>query len=365
MMTRLSPVAIAPGKSLPFDVFAEDGELLLLRGQAVLSQQQANTLRQHGRRHALPPLVRSPFSGMGGLAQRLSAIEKDILDGDLAVNMKARLIALVDDVIAVAEYDPDAAFACIHLEFLHSYLVVHQLMAALVAHRLGLMAGLGPRQRFSLVAAALTHDFGMLALQQALTGSGDLNPAQREALHDHPEGSVRLLDTFGITDHTWLDAVRNHHEALDGSGYRGEASATLSLSSRILAIADAFSAMLRPRPYRERVYANDALALLHGDRRGRYDHHLIDQLITDIGHFPPGSVVRLACNEIAVVVRNPPGPRRQSRLASLSDASGRWRGQPLLRDGREPRFAIVHSLDPAFAARSARLIEPFWNDSAG
>ena len=60
-----------------------------------------------------------------------------------------------------------------------------------------------------------------------------------------------------------LDAVRHHHERWDGGGYPfGLAGEEIPLLARLMAVADAFSAMTTDRPYRKGMGAPQALAIL-------------------------------------------------------------------------------------------------------
>jgi DNA-binding CsgD family transcriptional regulator len=77
-----------------------------------------------------------------------------------------------------------------------------------------------------------------------------------------------------------------HHERLDGSGYpRGLPGNLLSPAARILAAADAYHAMLEPRPHRAARSAADAAGeLLAEAREGRFDGDVVDAVLRAAGH---------------------------------------------------------------------------------
>ena len=79
--------------------------------------------------------------------------------------------------------------------------------------------------RMSLVAAALTHDLGALPLRDSLGQSAPLDATQKSLLHQHPTTGIQLLTQFGVTDALWLQAVQDHHEHIDGSGYPVDSAA--------------------------------------------------------------------------------------------------------------------------------------------
>ena len=77
----------------------------------------------------------------------------------------------------------------------------------------------------------------------------------------HPEIGARILEHAGLRDiAAWVLA---HHERLDGRGYPGGLAADeIPLESRILAVADAYEAMISDRPYRRGMPADEARAEL-------------------------------------------------------------------------------------------------------
>lgn len=360
-MIRISRSGITPGQRLSFDIFDSQGRVLLLRGEQIASEEQAELIKQSGFRHERTTRLASVFEGISHQSASLAAIEKDFVEHRDRATLIPRIKVLARDLVDVADNDPDAAFANIHLEFVRSYTVVHSFMAALVSSRLALARGLDRAQRITLVSAALTHDIGFLARRKGFDASGDLSAEQRANIKCHTGDGVQVLRDLGVDDRLWLDAVRDHHEYLDGSGYAGKKEGELSLAARILALADSYSAMLRPRPYRERVVARTALETLYVDELARYDGSLLEILIWDFGFYPPGSLLRLANREIAVAIRNSPGILDSPRVASLTDPHGRPLVRPFARDTRNPAFAIVDTLDPAMAARSAKQIGECWS----
>jgi HD-GYP domain-containing protein (c-di-GMP phosphodiesterase class II) len=362
-MIPLALTPISPGTRLAFDVFDHGGELILLRGGLIASEFHAQKLKQVGYRN--PPPKNSPaiFSEMVSIAGRLSNVLQDIAEQREAGVWVKRITHLVSDFLDICASDPDAAFASIHLDTLHSYLVVHSLMAGLVSYRLALANGMDRAQRSALVAAALTHDIGLLPIYQQINANELLRTEDRERVRKHANDSLEMLSALGVSDLIWLEAVRDHHEFLDGSGYRGKTADQLSLVARIIALADSYSAMLRPRPYRDRVTAHNALEQLYADEIERYDGHLLEALIWDFGLYPPGSLLRLANREMAVVIRNSPGLLDSPQAAALTDPRGQPYLRPVFRDTQEKQFAIIETLDPAMAARAGQLITLCWNNS--
>lgn len=362
-LCRIAAAEIVLGAPLPFDTYAADGTLLLSRGSPVASETLRSQLADSAFREAAAPGVPSEpvFSRMERLAVRLAAIEDDVVLGRGLDAWLVRVRQLAGDLIELADEDPDAAFAVLHLEIRHSYDVVHHLMAALVCARLALAAALSAGERHDLVCGAITHDIAILASRPRIEAAEGLVGPPRSIIETHCSEGCRMLAELGVDSELWLRVVAEHHEYLDGSGYSGLGEAQLATPSRIMAVADAFSAMLRPRPYRERVLARNALADLYADPQGRYDRTLVSLLTQNLGLYPPGSVVRLANREIAVVTRARADDLERPHVAAIVDR----RGYPLYRaaprDTRRLEGEIVEVLMPDVATRVRRILPLCWS----
>jgi HD-GYP domain-containing protein (c-di-GMP phosphodiesterase class II) len=358
---RLMRMKFKEGQRLPFDIFDRKGRLLLLRGGLIMDSVMVENLVQNGRARQSDSSRVSVFEGMTRLVTRLRTIFDDVRCESVNGIFSRRVGFLAEDLIDLVDKDPDAAFASIHLNLHHGYIVLHSMMAGVVAYRLALASGFGLKERVALVCAALTHDLGLLRIEDLVSGSESLDLHQREIVKQHVENSIQILIRYGIEDPVWLTAVRDHHEFLDGSGYTGKVGDALSVEARIIALADSYSAMMRPRPYRERVFASHALEDLYANHLDRYDGQLLESLIWDFGFQPPGSVLRLFNREMAVAVRNTPGILDRPIVASLTDAQGRPYCEPVFRDANDPKYGICEVLDPAMYARVGHLIERCWN----
>ena len=109
--------------------------------------------------------------------------------------------------------------------------------------------------------AGLLHDIGKLAISnRILDKPGPLTAGELAKIKQHPRLTYEAL-TRVAPFHSIAEVAANHHERLDGSGYhQGLTGEDLSLSARIIAVADVFDALSQGRPYRpampiERVFA--------------------------------------------------------------------------------------------------------------
>ena len=132
--------------------------------------------------------------------------------------------------------------------------------------------GLDEKTQSLVKVAGLLHDVGKIGVPDAiLRKPGALSDDEFHAVRHHPMmGSIIVSSVPGFED--MLDAVRHHHERWDGEGYpfalRGQ---EIPLVARIMAVADAYSAMTTDRPYRKGMNPLRALAILERGAGTQWD----------------------------------------------------------------------------------------------
>jgi putative nucleotidyltransferase with HDIG domain len=130
-----------------------------------------------------------------------------------------------------------------------------------LAVRLAEAVDAGPRRIEAIRAGGPLHDIGKLELDRAILDKpGALDPEELDEIRTHPELGACMLR--GIRSlRSSLDCVLHHHERWDGDGYPyGLGGDQIPLEARILAVADAYDAMISTRPYRAPRTREEALA---------------------------------------------------------------------------------------------------------
>jgi hypothetical protein len=187
-----------------------------------------------------------------------------------------------------------------------------------------------------------------------------LSEAQWVEVRRHPAQGVELLERAGVEEPVWLEAVLHHHERLDGSGYPERLSdAQLTKGARLVAIADIYSAMVRPRAYRDALLATSALRQIFLERGRLIDAALAEVFIKEVGVFPPGALVRLASGEVAVVARRSEDASHPPVLVVLS-RQGTPLSRAIERDTRQAEYAIAETLPQRKFRALAGLIRGLW-----
>ncbi len=152
--------------------------------------------------------------------------------------------------------------------------------AVLIADALGL----GEKQKKILRRAGWVHDVGKIAVpDRVVLKPGPLDENECRLVRQHVEFSETIL--HGI-DHLAdvVPTVAAHHEWFDGSGYpRGLKGRRIPITGRILAVADAYLAMISDRPYRRAMSRPEAIEQLQRGAGTQFDPKVVEALIRVLG----------------------------------------------------------------------------------
>lgn len=377
-MRPLQEQDVVLGSPLAQAVYDAEGKLLLERGHVVRSISVRGALLERGFVEEAAAAVESEAEAFGGAPLTTSlAMQPSVFAGlrgilDALIDVQQRLLRGDPQGLAglqhlntllarYAEADVDAAMAAMQLSAPEDGFTARPIHAALLVRMLAGTAGLDPDTTHSLCAAALSHDLALLPQAATLHRQSEpISPEQRADIDQHTLQAARLLQDAGLDDPIWLDAVLHHHERLDGSGYPHRLSGErIGRGTRVVTLVDTYCAMIRPRAYRGAVQSKDALRALFLERGTAVDEALTALFIKQVGLYPPGGIVRLASNEVAIVTRRgenttQPQVRRLLKSDSTPDIDR------IARDTADPRYAIAESLSQDSYRALLRGVERLW-----
>ena len=138
----------------------------------------------------------------------------------------------------------------------------------------------------------LLHDVGKIGVpEDILRKPNRLSEMEFEAMKHHPQlGALIVGGVPGME--SVLDAVLYHHERWDGRGYpEGLSGEEIPLLGRILAIADAFSAMTTTRPYRKSLTWDSALEEIKANAGSQFDPAMASAFLRAAGKHRPDDKV--------------------------------------------------------------------------
>lgn len=129
----------------------------------------------------------------------------------------------------------------------------------------------------NLQIAGLLHDIGKIGISNdILDKKGPLNEEEWKEIKKHPEISYNILSA--VNDYGPLaEIILSHHERWDGAGYpNGLRGAEIPLKSRIIALADAYDAMISDRPYRKGMQEEEALEIIASEAGKQFDPGIVN-----------------------------------------------------------------------------------------
>ncbi|PXX92505.1 phosphohydrolase [Marinobacter vulgaris] len=341
-LVRIAPGALTIGKPLPWTVYDADGNVLLRQGYVIHNDTQLEQLFERGRfkprkierpQDDVPEdtALGNPFAEYPALLQTLESTITAITQRDeTALKQVLGLSRIIDQM---CQQSTEASLALVHLysiePTIHEQILFYGILCQFTARRFGL----DDKRTAVLISAALTANLALVPVADKLNASNRvLNDDQRAVIRKHPERSIQALRDADITSPLWLKIIAQHHEQADGSGYpRGLSGTDIRGEAEILALAERYVAMITRRAYRERMNVVEARKLITSLADGKFRPAIPRALLTVLTEYPPGTLVRLANNEVAVIVRRPHRHRGPFAKAIIDPRGNRYRA-PVERD---------------------------------
>ncbi len=154
----------------------------------------------------------------------------------------------------------------------------HSIRVGKICEKLALELGYRKPQVSYITLAGLLHDVGKVFMTEMVNYPRTLEDKERYMISYHPQLGIRFISI------NWTDlpsevneGIILHHERLNGSGYPNNLTAVdITMTARIVAVADVFDAMSTKRPYRAALSKYDILRELSSPG---YDQNVVYQLI--------------------------------------------------------------------------------------
>lgn len=213
-----------------------------------------------------------------------------------------------DGIIDSIFRNQDALLCISRMREKDAYLLEHSVNVAILMTIFARHLKFDDKTIEQLATGALLHDIGKIQVPNVILNKpGRLNEVEFFEMRKHVEYSKDILmKTEGISAIS-LDVAANHHERPDGNGYpQGLSGNQLSLHARMIAIVDTYDAITANRVYKDGQTGIKALKILRKDCPSHFDAQLVAQFIGAVGTYPPGTLVKLENQKLALVLENNP-----------------------------------------------------------
>lgn len=206
-----------------------------------------------------------------------------------------------------------------------SNLAQHSISVAVLGMAIGIEMGLDAGNVRLIGITGLVQDLGMAEVPEEITEAHrPLTPNEFLEIQKHPIWTQNILERMGGIPRPVQLAAYQCHERPDGSGYpRGRDRTNIHLFARIIHVADSYTAMTSPRPYRPPMMAYAAMEnLLRQSQRWQADPMVVRSLLHVLSLFPIGSYVTLTDGSAARVIRSNATKFTQPIVVRVQDAEG-------------------------------------------
>lgn len=247
----------------------------------------------------------------------------------------------------------DSLYSCLVLEGekgnrLKAPLVPHSIDVTIISLKIGSALGYDNKRLADLALIAFLHDVGMYRIpQNILNKKGELSKPELKIIQRHPEIGAGILSKLA-DEYKWMaDVALQIHERADGSGYpQGLKEEEIHDYAYIIGLVDMYSAMIKDRPYRERIEQNRAVRSIIDFGKGRFPAKIIKAFLNQISFFPLNTYVKLNDRSIGRVVTTNGNFPLKPTVEILRDSLGNRLEEARTVDlSREPLLYITGSVD--------------------
>lgn len=272
------------------------------------------------------------------------AMERNLLSKPEAVRQNAA--NLVDSMAGSLLMDADVT---VHLmsdtvggERLH----MHNLNVAVLALILGRELKLSAGMLNTVGMGAMFHDIGLAELPARLRTPGKhRTPQELQAYQQHCDSGTAMAARMNLAPEI-VQVITQHHEHTDGSGYpRRLKSQMISRAAQLVAIADQFDELCNPHAPAEALTPHEALSMMYGQQRNRYDLTALMTFVRCVGIYPPGTLVALSNGALGMVLSvNSSRPLKPTVV--IHDPAVQKAEAIVVELEREPDVSIARALRP-------------------
>lgn len=201
----------------------------------------------------------------------------DAAVGDLQ-HMRAELTALIGDLGDQQQLFVERLASAVDAK--GQYSVSHSKNTAELSRLICEHLGLNEKTSDLIYYAGLLQNIGKITLPESIfSHKGKLSPEEWAQLQNHPNVGINLLMSINFLSEV-IPYIHYHTERWDGRGEpEGLSGNSIPLGSRIIAVADAFSAMTADRPYRKAMLKSQALEEMKKEAQIKWDPVIIDALL--------------------------------------------------------------------------------------
>lgn len=282
----------------------------------------------------------------------LSSIRSAFVDiEEHRIPSSERLLAATRQFSDVAVQDPQVVTCLSLIKDYDNYTFNHSVNVGVISLSLAAYMKFDRQSVEEAGMAGFLHDIGKTMVSKAIINKpGKLSTLEFDEIKKHPEDGVAIINKMSGLSARISDAVLGHHLRYNRKGYPEWAQNNeLNNLCELIAIADCFDACTTLRVYQLPMPPATAIGRMKELAGEFLNPEMVNAFATMMGKYPPGTVVRLDTNEIALVWKGNMANPEQPKMRVIIDRHGEKITKPVTekfedRKGGAP--AIVAVIDP-------------------
>lgn len=214
--------------------------------------------------------------------------------------VRGMILPLLEKVLEDRSYIFDLNSYSNPKDYLYHHCVATGLIAAIIAKKLGFERGI----TIQLAIAGMLADSGMSRIPTRIREKKNtLTKEEFEEVKRHPYYSYMLVKNLPAIQEVMKEAIYQHHERLNGSGYpKGERIGSISNFAQIIAVADVFHAMTSERLYRSMQSPFKVIEMIKEEEFGKFDIKVVQALVDIVVDLPIGTKIEVSNLELGEVM---------------------------------------------------------------
>ena len=179
----------------------------------------------------------------------------------------------------------------------------HALNVAILSLLMGRTFGWGDKEMGDLGVGALMHDVGKLELPERVRQRDEgFSAAETRYYEEHVARGVAQARRLGLSAGALL-VIGQHHEMADHSGFPLRiGSDRMTAAARVVALVNRYDKLCNPLRPHLALTPHEAVSLMFAQYQNKFDASILGAFVKMMGVYPPGSVVQLTDDRLALVV---------------------------------------------------------------
>jgi len=303
--SQLAKIKTLGLSEITYDVELSDVKPLSLEPKTVDEEQSEVKVEQEQGQDARAKTVKERRSRLNrcekAYKDTVSAVRNMMLHPRAAVEQAD---GMVSGMVGGLMKDQETTVHLVNMKGKNEGAYYHAINVTILALMLGRQLGLSKEEMRCLGIGTMLRDLGYSEVPSKITcKKGPLTKPEQDFVNMHPVYGMRIAERMGKLPADALVIIEQHHEMHDGSGFpKGLKGDQISRLAQVVAIANDYDNLCNTKDPANARTPHEAISLMFAKDKKKYNAEILTVFITNMGVYPPGTVVKLSNDRFAVVM---------------------------------------------------------------